>query len=49
MLFRVREDGQGLAEYGMLIVLVAILLVVLLAVFGNQLRGFFTTIVNAWP
>lgn len=49
MLFHAREDGQGLAEYGMLIVLVAILLVILLAVFGQQLEAFFLEIVNAWP
>ncbi len=37
MHFLPEEDGQGLAEYGLIIVLVAMILVVLLAAFGNQL------------
>ena len=31
------EDGQGLAEYALILVLVAMLLIVLLAAVGNQI------------
>jgi Flp pilus assembly pilin Flp len=37
MLFLQREDGQGLTEYALILVLVAFLLIVLLAVVGKEI------------
>lgn len=41
----VNESGQGLAEYGWIIVLVAIVVVVILGVFGNTLGNIYSNIV----
>jgi len=35
MLCRPRETGQGLVEYGLLIGLIAVVVVAILAIFGN--------------
>jgi len=49
MLFFVREDGQGLVEYALLIAFVAIVIVVILGVFGQQLATLFDEIVKCLP
>lgn len=49
MLFLAREDGQGLVEYALLIMLVAIVLLVILTVFGQQLGGLFNEIQTCLP
>lgn len=49
MLFLSREDGQGLAEYALLIAFIAIVLLVILGVFGQQLRLLFEEIVTCLP
>lgn len=41
------EDGQAMAEYGLIIALVAILLITALTFFKNQLDATFNTIGNA--
>lgn len=41
MLFLAGEDGQGLVEYALLLGFVALLLIVLVAVFGQQLVALF--------
>lgn len=47
MKFLPKEDGQGLAEYGFILVLVAILLIVLLAAVGTQIVQTYQTILDA--
>ncbi len=39
-----REEGQTMAEYGLLVALIAILLVAALVTFRTALEGTFTTI-----
>jgi Flp pilus assembly pilin Flp len=39
-----REDGQTMAEYGMLIAVIAIIAAVGAAVFGNDLSSFFSNL-----
>lgn len=38
------ESGQDLAEYGLLVALIAIVAVVGVTAFGNQIGGFFTNL-----
>ncbi len=38
------ESGQGMVEYGLIIVVVALVVVVALATLGNNLSGLFTGI-----
>lgn len=47
MLFLTREDGQGLVEYALILVLVAIVVIAILAILGPQIGEVFSTIVNA--
>ena len=47
MLFLTREDGQGLVEYALILVLVAIVVVAILALLGPQIGNVFSRIVAA--
>jgi len=38
------ESGQDLAEYGLLVALIAIVAVIGVTAFGGQIGGFFTTL-----
>lgn len=40
MLFRCREEGQGLVEYALILVLVAIVVIVILAILGPEIEKF---------
>ena len=46
MLFAPREEGQGLVEYALILVLVAIVVIVILAVLGPAIGNIFSQIVN---
>jgi len=50
MLFRQKERGQGMVEYSLLILLIALAVIVVLTVFGSELSSTFSKIVNnqAW-
>ena len=41
-----REVGQGLLEYGLVIIIVAVLIIVLLFIFGNQVGSIYSNIIN---
>ena len=41
-----KENGQGLMEYGLILVLVAIIVVLILGVYGNQVANFFSHVTN---
>lgn len=41
------EEGQGLVEYGLIMILVAVVLVALLVVLGPGLGNIYSSIVNA--
>lgn len=45
--FEEHEEGQGLVEYGLILVLVAVTVVVALAVVGAQMEGVFQDITGA--
>ena len=42
-----REEGQGLVEYALLLVLVAIVVIAILALLGNQINGVFARVIAA--
>ncbi len=46
MLFMPREEGQGLVEYALILVLVAVVVIVILAVLGPVVGGIFSQIVE---
>jgi pilus assembly protein Flp/PilA len=43
------EEGQGLVEYALILVLVAVAVVAGLTVFGGTLNSTFSMIANSWP
>lgn len=47
MLFLPREEGQGLVEYALILVLVAIVVIVILSILGPAIGNVFSTVVNA--
>ena len=47
MLFLPREEGQGLVEYALILVLVAIVVIVILAILGPAIGNVFSDVVNA--
>jgi pilus assembly protein Flp/PilA len=47
LLFLTREDGQGLVEYALILVLVAIVVIAILALLGPQIGNVFSRIVTA--
>ena len=49
MLYLPGEDGQGLAEYGLVLVLIAVVIVVVLALIGTQISELYQSIVSGFP
>lgn len=47
MLLLLREHGQGLVEYALILVLVAMVVIVVLAFLGPEIGNVFSNIVNA--
>jgi pilus assembly protein Flp/PilA len=47
MLFLPREEGQGLVEYALILVLVALVVIVILALLGPAIGNVFSNIVNS--
>jgi pilus assembly protein Flp/PilA len=46
-MFTLREEkGQGLLEYGLILVLVAIIVVFILGIYGSQVANFFSRVTN---
>ncbi len=46
MLFLPQEEGQGLVEYALILVLIAIVVIVVLGVLGGQVSNVFTEITS---
>ena len=46
MLFLHREEGQGLVEYALILVLVAIVVIAILTILGPQIGNVFSQITN---
>ncbi|KAA3655445.1 MAG: Flp family type IVb pilin [Chloroflexi bacterium] len=49
MLFLSREEGQGLVEYGLILILVAIVIVGVLTLLGPQIANVFSRVVVCVP
>lgn len=49
MLFLHREEGQGLTEYGMVLVLVAVAIVAILVILGPKIADMYQRIVDCIP
>ena len=47
MLFFPREEGQGLVEYALILVLVAIAVIALLSILGDTITDVFSSIADA--
>ena len=47
MLYMPREEGQGLVEYALILVLVAIVVIVILSLLGPVIGNVFSTILHA--
>jgi len=41
-----REEGQGMTEYGLILILIAIIVVLMLGVLGHQVNNTFSNISN---
>jgi len=48
MLFLPREEGQGLLEYGLVLVLVAVIVAAVLLLLGPIIGNLFSTVVEAF-
>jgi pilus assembly protein Flp/PilA len=46
MIYMPREEGQGLVEYALILVLVAVVVIVILTVLGPAIGGVFSNIVG---
>lgn len=46
MLFLPREEGQGLVEYALILVLVAVVVIVILALLGPTIGNVFSNVIN---
>ncbi|HET92013.1 MAG TPA: pilus assembly protein [Chloroflexi bacterium] len=46
MLYLPREEGQGLVEYALILVLVAIVVIVILAILGPSIGNIFSNVVG---
>jgi len=49
MLFLPHEEGQGLLEYGLVLVLVAVIIAAVLLLLGPIIGNMFSTVVEAFP
>jgi pilus assembly protein Flp/PilA len=47
MLYMPREEGQGLVEYALILVLVAVVVIAILTLLGPAVGNVFSTIMNA--
>ena len=46
MLYLPREEGQGLVEYALILVLIAIVVIVILGLLGDEVQTVFSNIVS---
>lgn len=47
MLYLPREEGQGLVEYALILVLVAIVVIVILSILGPTIANVFSSVTSA--
>ena len=46
MIFLPKEEGQGLVEYGLILVLIAIVIVFILTTLGSAIQNIFSRVVS---
>jgi len=46
MMYRPQEEGQGLVEYALILVLVAVVVIAILTLLGGQIQNVFSEIVG---
>lgn len=49
MIYTPHQQGQGLAEYAIILMLIAIVLIAIVAIFGEQVSSLFSEVVAQWP
>ena len=49
MLFLPREGGQGLVEYALILLFIAIVVVAVLLIFGPAVGNLYSVVVHMWP
>ena len=49
MLFSLKEKGQGLVEYAIILALIAIVVIAVMTLLGTKVKGTFSTINNSLP
>jgi pilus assembly protein Flp/PilA len=49
MIFLPREEGQGLVEYALIILFIAIVVVAIMLIFGPAVGNLYSTLVYGWP
>jgi len=47
MLFALKEKGQGLVEYAIILALIAIVVIAVMSVLGTKVKGVFQSISNS--
>jgi pilus assembly protein Flp/PilA len=46
---RSQERGQNLVEYALILLLVALVLILIVTLFGDQVSALYSKIVESWP
>jgi pilus assembly protein Flp/PilA len=49
MILSPREEGQGLVEYALILLFIAIVVVAIMLIFGPSVGNLYSTVVNSWP
>ena len=49
MSFKAKDEGQGMVEYALIILLIALVLIILLVIVGSQLSGLYSQIISSFP
>lgn len=49
MNFSKEVKGQGMVEYALIILLIALVLIILLVIVGSQLSGLYSEIISSFP
>jgi len=49
MSFKTKDKGQGMVEYALIILLIALVLIILLVMVGSQLSGLYSQIISSLP
>lgn len=49
MSFMRKDEGQGMVEYALIILLIALVLIIVLVIVGSQLSGLYSEIISSFP